>query len=703
MGSPLLDRRKALIPQLRDNLVARVIAYYALLTAGALALRHFVPPLDVLRGGSARSSATPPGRSGSLAEAFGSSEPLVATSQVSYAGIAMVVAGLLALPVAWLYILTRRKKGYRQSVVQTLIILPMAVAGVVVLVKNSLALAFSLSGIVAAVRFRNTLEDSKDAVYIFLATAVGLGAGVDPMVAVVISVAFNLAVVLLWWTDFGRSPALFEGSRAEQSLEKARVQAGRTTSFVAKVDESLFKSMSAEQLDALADRAWRRRKRSTPELEVADRPDFDTLLRVTTTDIAAAKAAAEVVLREQIKRWRFGGVVHEPTAFISSNTPSTCPKASHPARCSRLSRAGGARRCLRSSCTRVSAQTATVTLGGSMGLASVLLALAVPVAAQSGLFDEGPPLALTLEADWGTVFKDRDTLSTEYYPATISVAGPDGSQLTVPLKIRARGHWRLKSENCDFPPLLLNFSEQKNDSSLFAGQDKLKLGTHCRSKSDEYEQYVLREYLVYRVYNRLTPIGFRVRLARVTYVDHAGKREPLTKWAFFVESEEAMAKRNGGVILKGTGMTYGDLDPFQGGLVAAFEYMVGGTDWSLLALHNIRLIQSETLGKMVPVPYDFDYAGVVDTRYAVPDPRLQIKSVRERVYRGNCRTVEAWAPVLQRFTEERDSIYALYRGQADLNPKYANEAIKYYDQFYEVIGNPKSLKRELVEPCKPEG
>ncbi len=224
----------------------------------------------------------------------------------------MIVAALLALPVAWIYIMTRRKKGYRQSIVHTLITLPVVIAGVVVLVKSSLALAFSLAGIVAAVRFRNTLEDSKDAVYIFVATGIGLAAGVELTVAVVLSVIFNAVILFLWYSDFGRTPAVFEGGVAERRLERARAHANRASSFVAKLDEDVLKAMSSEQLDALADRAWRRRKRHEPEMEIDDdERRFETMLRVRTTNVDAAMQVTESALGDHLKRWKFGGIVHE--------------------------------------------------------------------------------------------------------------------------------------------------------------------------------------------------------------------------------------------------------------------------------------------------------------------------------------------------------------------------------------------------------
>src|SRR5450759_144011 len=175
--------------------------------------------------------------------------------------VAMASAFLFALPVAWIYILTRQKKGYSQSVVQSLLVLPIVIAGIVVLVKHSLPLAFSLAGIVAAVRFRTNLDDTKDAAAIFCVTGIGLAAAVQPGVAAVLSVGFNALAVGLWATEFGRSQASLEGKRAQRQLDRALTVASRTGTFVAKMDDEVLKSLAPEQLEALADRAWKRKKK----------------------------------------------------------------------------------------------------------------------------------------------------------------------------------------------------------------------------------------------------------------------------------------------------------------------------------------------------------------------------------------------------------------------------------------------------------
>ena len=235
-----------------------------------------------------------------------------ATTLALMVAAAMIGSVLLSIPVAWIYGLTRQKRGYQQSVVQTLILLPALVAGVVVLVKYSLALAFSLAGIVAAVRFRTTLEDSKDAVYIFLSTAIGLAAGVQLPMAAVISVVFNLLVLFLWYTDFGKAGAAYEGNKAEKQLEDTRARMRQTGSFVAMLDDDIFANMTPEQLDLTADRAWRRKRRLTKE-DVADdeMQRREVLLRVRTADANASRTALESIFDEYLKKWRLGGVVHE--------------------------------------------------------------------------------------------------------------------------------------------------------------------------------------------------------------------------------------------------------------------------------------------------------------------------------------------------------------------------------------------------------
>lgn len=284
-----------------SRLIVRAIVYYVVLIGATAAAWRWVPH---------NNAAIP----ASLEALFGGAEAVTAkgipvvqldegTLAISVA-VAILTAVLLSLPVAWVYQLTRAKRGYQQSVVQLLVTLPAVVAGIVLLVKYSVTLAFSLAGIVAAVRFRNTLDDSKDAVYVFLATAIGLASAVNLPVATVMSIGFNIVSLALWYTDFGSAPIELDGRIAEKRLKRAK-QLARTGTFVARIDDEVFKNMSREQLEGVAERAWRRANAVEEETSA---PSPEMRLRITTTDQAAMRRAIELRLQEYTKQWRVGTI-----------------------------------------------------------------------------------------------------------------------------------------------------------------------------------------------------------------------------------------------------------------------------------------------------------------------------------------------------------------------------------------------------------
>lgn len=283
-----------------DRPLLRVLAYYVFLFAGVAAIVSLVPetltylnaplPTSALLGGS--------GGAGLAAAAMGG--PMSPLRVVAAVVVSLSSACALMLPVTWVYVQTRRKKGFDQSVVQTLIILPLVVAGVILLVQNSTALAFSLGGIVGAVSFRNTLRDTKDAIYIFLAIVIGVAAGVHAMlVAATVSVCFNIVAVVMWWTDFGRTGALLEGAPARDRLERAKAVANRTSGFISMVDRELLRSMTPEQLEVLAERARDRQHKAAAKagLDEGAEARRDRTLRLEVgADSEGVRQAAEVVL-----------------------------------------------------------------------------------------------------------------------------------------------------------------------------------------------------------------------------------------------------------------------------------------------------------------------------------------------------------------------------------------------------------------------
>src|SRR5688500_14095295 len=282
------------------KVVVKVAVYYAaLIILGSLALRYL--PHSPGLGGVVLPSILRDA-AGTAAEAKSVAVPTQGPT-ATLVSVAMLAAILLMIPVAWVYQLTRAKRGYQQSVVQLLIILPLVVAGIVVLIKYSLALAFGMAAIVAAVRFRNTLDDSKDAVYVFLATAIGLSAAVDIPVAAAISVLFNLTMVTLWYTDFGNSPIELEGRIAARRLRRVK-ELARTGTFVAQIDNEVLRNMSREQLEGLAQRALRRAQDDGSREGAV--PPMETCLRVRTRDMNGTRRNFEMVMGEFAKQWRAG-------------------------------------------------------------------------------------------------------------------------------------------------------------------------------------------------------------------------------------------------------------------------------------------------------------------------------------------------------------------------------------------------------------
>jgi uncharacterized membrane protein YhiD involved in acid resistance len=237
---------------------------------------------------------------------------IIAPMQALFASLA---ACALALPVAWVYTYTRRAQGFSQSVAHALVLLPTVVAAITVLVKESLPLAFALAGIVAAVRFRNTLEDSKDAVFIFVATGIGIAAGVELSAAATLSFVFNLATLLLFLSDFGRTPARLEGEMAEDRMRRALSMANRTSQFVARIDREILEDMAPQQLEALAERAWKRKQKA--EGDEGDEADEGKTLRVRTNNLNAARGTVEAMLTRDAKRWKLKAAVPENTGEVT--------------------------------------------------------------------------------------------------------------------------------------------------------------------------------------------------------------------------------------------------------------------------------------------------------------------------------------------------------------------------------------------------
>lgn len=314
------------------------------------------------------------------------------------------------------------------------------------------------------------------------------------------------------------------------------------------------------------------------------------------------------------------------------------------------------------------------------------------------LFASHELLEFSIHAPWEDIRRDRGD-DREERPAELRIDG--GAPL--PLQVRTRGNFRRQRSTCPrMPPIRLNFPTTKVAGTVFEGQDKLKLVTHCRGR-DSDEQNLLQEYLVYRVFNELTPNSFSARLARMTYVDSARPDdEHVTKYAFIIEAEEALAERLGGMMLNVPSAHPTDYDRDGMLTVALFEYMVGNTDWSLVQFHNIRLFQSNQM-MVLPIPYDFDWTGLVSAPYAEPNETLRIRSVRDRLYRGYCVEGLDYEGIAAHFRERKAAVLALVDQIPGMTEDTAEDSRKYLNEFFEILEDQGRYERNVVSRCRSLG
>lgn len=313
----------------------------------------------------------------------------------------------------------------------------------------------------------------------------------------------------------------------------------------------------------------------------------------------------------------------------------------------------------------------------------------------AALFGDDSILEVTLKGPLSAIIREGD--QRREMPFAIEVAGT-----TVPVAVRLRGKSRV--EFCSFPPLRLNFAPDSAEDTLFAGQDKMKLVTHCRG-GDEFEQNLLEEFLAYRLANVLTELSLRARLLRISYIDtDKPSSAPITRFGFLVEPDEKVAERIGGEHLKIRDLRRGMLNVEHATLIYVFHYLIGNTDWSLLrnseddsCCHNGKLFRVGERNYFMP--YDFDMSGLVNARYAKPKPELRLRSVRTRRYRGYCADPAVLREALRAVVSQRDAIMEEVAVLPGLNPKNRQRQQRYLEQFFAIARKEDKLLKDFERRC----
>ena len=325
--------------------------------------------------------------------------------------------------------------------------------------------------------------------------------------------------------------------------------------------------------------------------------------------------------------------------------------------------------------------------------------LAVQTAFATPLFEDDSVLEVELRGPLGTLYENKYDEAREQLPFKIIADGVEHE-----IKVRVRGKSRL--EFCHFPPLRLNFKKGAVAGTVFEGQDKLKLVTHC-DLSRYAETDVLEEYAAYRILNELTDVSYRVRLLHIRYVDTEGLTNGVDypHYGFLIEPKEHLAERNHGIFVEKPGVALKWLQPDYAALVYVHQYLIGNTDWSLAApsgeevcCHNVTLIEIDSL--LNPVPYDFDMSGLVNARYAAPDEDLtRITRVTQRLYRGYCTDPDVLRETLHLIQENRAEIIEIIDGLPLLTRKKKDQKINYLEKALKAVDKEDKLIRHFEERC----
>lgn len=324
-----------------------------------------------------------------------------------------------------------------------------------------------------------------------------------------------------------------------------------------------------------------------------------------------------------------------------------------------------------------------------------LLLLVCSAGHTAALFEDDSVLEVTLRGPLSSVMDDISDRRERNF--VLSAVGKD-----IDVAVRPRG--KSRTELCDVLPLRLNFSPDAALDSVFIGEDKLKLVTHCKD-GNSYEKDVVEEYAVYRIMNVLSDLSLRVRLLRIRYVDTGQPdQDPKAHYGFLIESDASLGRRLDATVVKVPNVSKGMFDPQHLALVYVFQYLVGNTDWSLVransndsCCHNGMLIRVDAAHYYLP--YDFDMSGLVNARYAKPNPRLRLRNVRSRRYRGYCMDEATVGQALRAVKAKREAVLSIIGELPLLSGREIESDSRYLKKFFDLAANEDTLLREFVRRC----
>ncbi len=291
------------------------------------------------------------------------------------------------------------------------------------------------------------------------------------------------------------------------------------------------------------------------------------------------------------------------------------------------------------------------------------------------------PLEITIRTDLGELINNRrrDT----YQDAQFLYEDISGVEASSAIEIKPRGKFRRRV--CDFPPLKLKFPKKELLAAGFSEHNDLKLVTHCIDDKTIGQDYLLREYLVYQLYNELTDNSFRVQLVKVTYEDNGpANLGKIKRYGFLLEDEDEISARLGGEQCECRGLSQDSLIANEERLMSMFQFMIGNTDWDMAMSRNLLQVR-RTDNYVLPVGYDFDFSGLVNASYALPNSDHKLMTVRDRIYLGFPASNAELKQTIEIFKAKKDNITRIVSGFKLLDKTSRDDVQLYINSFYSLI------------------
>ena len=298
-------------------------------------------------------------------------------------------------------------------------------------------------------------------------------------------------------------------------------------------------------------------------------------------------------------------------------------------------------------------------------------------------------LKITLETDLSS-FTDGSRFEEEYQDANFIYENENGEEEIFDMKVRMRGKFRRK--NCTFPPLKLNFDKDDLEARGWHNDDEYKLVTPCVD-GPVGREYVLKEYLAYKIYQELSDIHFRVQLIKFTITDTESNKKH-KGWGFIIEDGKTLERRyNVDRCSDCYSLSSDQFNQENLRQTAIFQYLIGNADWSVPLMKNLEILQNQAnTSEYFAVPYDFDYSGIVNPTYATPNSDYNLTSVRDRVFLSDL-TDEQMQPAIDKLLQEKQDIIDLIKDFKRLSYDARQDIISYVESCYELLA-----EQGLVRP-----